>query len=173
MTEQIETTKPESAIEAASRVDVFVMRLRDHYNQMAPHVQERETAKLLKEAMEQIKRLTLDMGLLQIAFDDKKRLLESCEKALAERQDHVDGADMSASLAIEKACEREAAAVMGFVNNAIGAFESGFVDTHEVTLSQLYRAAQHYVKDSNNVDIPMIDEVWGKETAEACRTGDA
>lgn len=72
----------------------------------------------------------------------------------------------------EEINEAKAKAVMDFVNNAIGAFETGFIDSHEVDLCSLYRSAQHHVKDNYGIDTPMINEAWGKETAKACKQGD-
>ncbi len=45
----------------------------------------REAETLINLLIVDNKRLELDMGLLQVAFEDKKSLLESCEAALTER----------------------------------------------------------------------------------------
>jgi len=54
MTEATDTTNPEAAADPAVGVDALVSRLRHHYQQMAPHVKDRKTAHLLREATERI-----------------------------------------------------------------------------------------------------------------------
>ena len=63
----------------------------------------------------------------------------------------------------------KADAVMGFVNNAIGAFESGFIDNNYCTLQQMHRSAQHHVKDSYGIDTQNMKDAWGDELFEECR----
>lgn len=65
----------------------------------------------------------------------------------------------------------QANAVMEFVNNQIGAFDSGFVDGHNLNLSQLYRFAQHHVKDNYQVETKLLNELWGETTSDACKSG--
>ncbi|MBD6945725.1 hypothetical protein [Vibrio parahaemolyticus] len=69
--------------------------------------------------------------------------------------------------------EAQSMAVMTFVNNIVGAFESGFIDNHESTLADLYQCAVNHVKDNYNQSVPMLKEVWGEQLAELCRVGDA
>ncbi|MGT9852038.1 hypothetical protein ACVSD9_25145 (plasmid) [Vibrio parahaemolyticus] len=64
-------------------------------------------------------------------------------------------------------------AVMGFVNNIVGAFESGFIDDHESTLADLYQCAVNHVKDNYEHNAPTLVEVWGEHLSELCRVGDA
>lgn len=62
-------------------------------------------------------------------------------------------------------------AVKGFVNSMIGAFESGFVDDNKLTLAELYRVAQHHIKDNYGVEIPNMRDVWGEVLYLACKDG--
>ncbi|EMY6467009.1 hypothetical protein ABCL20_004485 [Vibrio alginolyticus] len=59
----------------------------------------------------------------------------------------------------------KASAVINFVNTHIGAFEAGFIDNNQPTLAQLYRTAQHHVKDNYNYNMQSLSEVWGEELA--------
>lgn len=59
-------------------------------------------------------------------------------------------------------------AIESLVNTMIGAFESGYVEKNNPTLSEIYRVAQNHIKDNYGVEIPNIDDQWGKETAERC-----
>lgn len=63
----------------------------------------------------------------------------------------------------------KADAVMKFVNSHIGAYESGFVDQNYCTLQQLYRTAQHHVKDNYGVDALTMKEIWGQELQDECK----
>ena len=57
----------------------------------------------------------------------------------------------------------KSSAVMEFVNTQIGAFETGFVNTSEVSLYSLYRFAQLHVKDNYKVDVPMFSDQWSED----------
>lgn len=58
--------------------------------------------------------------------------------------------------------------IYDFVNEMIGAFESGFVDKNNPTLAQIHRIAQVYVKDNYDLDLPNIVEQWGSDLAQEC-----
>ena len=62
----------------------------------------------------------------------------------------------------------KAQAVMDFVNMMIGAFESGFVDKHNPTLSEIYQVARNHVRDNYDFDASNIVAAWGSETAKQC-----
>ncbi len=62
----------------------------------------------------------------------------------------------------------KADAVNEFVCSMIGALESGFIDSEQLTLAQLHRVAQNHVKDSFDIEIPHLTEQWGLETAKLC-----
>ena len=62
----------------------------------------------------------------------------------------------------------KALAVMGFVNAMIGAFEAGFVEKNNPTLSEIYRVAQNHVKDNYNFEFPNIIDQWGSDIAKEC-----
>lgn len=66
--------------------------------------------------------------------------------------------------------EIKAEAVMTFVNTQIGAFESGFVETNQVSLYSMYRFAQHHVKDSYVYDARLMSSVWGEKLAKEARS---
>ena len=59
-------------------------------------------------------------------------------------------------------------AVSEFVNNMIGALESGFVEENTLTLAQLHRVMQHHCKDNYQVEIPDISDLWGSDVAKLC-----
>lgn len=62
----------------------------------------------------------------------------------------------------------KAEAVMEFVNHMIGAFESGFVDKNNPTLSEIYRCAQNHVLDNYLTETKNIIELWGVDVATDC-----
>lgn len=64
--------------------------------------------------------------------------------------------------------DEKAAAIMGFVDMMIGAFESGFTDTNTLNLAQLHRIAENYCKDTYFCSYDTIDERWGADTAKNC-----
>ena len=47
------------------------------------------TRERIAELEEEVKTLRFEYGMLQISFDTKSRLLDSCEKALAKRDDSI------------------------------------------------------------------------------------
>ena len=59
----------------------------------------------------------------------------------------------------------KADAVLEFVNLMIGAFDAGFVDKNNPTLSEIYQVARNHVKDSYGIESPNIIEQWGEESA--------
>ena len=65
----------------------------------------------------------------------------------------------------------KAQAVMNFVDLMIGAFESGFVDKNNPTLSEIHQVARNHVLDIYGEEYPPIDYRWSKEVAEACGLG--
>lgn len=81
------------------------------------------------------------------------------------------GLEVSDVANIIRAAQGEA--VMTFVNNMVGAFESGFIDDHESTLADLYSCAVNHVKDNYDRSVPTLKESWGEKLAELCRVGDA
>ena len=64
--------------------------------------------------------------------------------------------------------EIKAAAVMGFVNMMIGAFNANFVDKNNPTLAEIHRTAQNHIKDSYGVAVKNIEDEWGRDTAIDC-----
>ena len=62
----------------------------------------------------------------------------------------------------------KADAINEFVGHMIGALESGFIDENTVTLAQIHRVSQNYVKDSFNIELPHITEQWGETVAKIC-----
>ena len=64
--------------------------------------------------------------------------------------------------------EIKAKAVMEFVNMMIGAFNTGFVDKNNPTLSEIYQVARNYIKDSYGVEVPDIVQAWGEDLAKEC-----
>ncbi len=68
----------------------------------------------------------------------------------------------------EEENKMKAGAVSEFVNMMIGAFESGFVDKNNPTLSEIFRVAQNHIADNYGVKTHNIDVVWGREIAEQC-----
>tara|TARA_R110000851_G_scaffold286415_1_gene440298 strand:- start:321 stop:560 length:240 start_codon:yes stop_codon:yes gene_type:complete len=69
---------------------------------------------------------------------------------------------------MKKEKQIKADAVSEFVNTIIGAFESGFIDSSELTLATLHRVAQNHCKDVYDVELPHITEQWGMDTAKEC-----
>lgn len=63
-----------------------------------------------------------------------------------------------------------AEAVMGFVNVQLGAFESNFIETNQVSLYSMYRFAQHHIKDNYGEDIKNLADVFSEEFANECRS---
>ncbi|GAB6264279.1 hypothetical protein [Photobacterium sp. R1] len=63
-------------------------------------------------------------------------------------------------------------AVMTFVNNMVGAFESGLIEDHESNLADVYQCAVNHVKDNYDRSVPSLKETWGEDIAELCRIGD-
>ena len=69
----------------AGQNERLVMRMRRHYSQMAPHAKERETAKLLKEAIEQI-------DSLGVAIDELPTCKIACNGVLLVTADRYNAA---------------------------------------------------------------------------------
>lgn len=54
-------------------------------------------------------------------------------------------------------------AVMLFADNIIGAFESGFLESTSLTLSEIHRMAQNHIKDNYQAEAQTLEQAWGKE----------
>jgi hypothetical protein len=85
----------------------------------------------------------------------------------------------SANFALNYSCTGEckteenkikADAVMEFVNIQLGAFESNFVETNQVSLYSMYRFAQHHVKDNYEQETKNLADVYSVEFANECRS---
>lgn len=90
-----------------------------------------------------------------VAIDGEKINPNGCEWVKAS----------DADIAVKDAATKS---VMGFVNSMIGAFESGFVDDNKLTLAELYRVAQHHLRDNYGSEIPNMRDAWGDETYKSC-----
>jgi hypothetical protein len=64
--------------------------------------------------------------------------------------------------------EASAKAIMSFVGSMVGAFESGFADTANCSIAEVYQVARHYVKDNYNHNTEMFSSVMGDEFAKEC-----
>ena len=64
--------------------------------------------------------------------------------------------------------EIKAAAILEFVDMMICAFESGFTEKNNPTLSEVHGTAIYYVKDNYGVDYKDICEAWGERLAIDC-----
>ena len=101
----------------------------------------------------QIKQLIAKLGLISIAADEgnmakvKELIPPSCADVVREMR---------------------AEAVRLFVDNLIGAFESGFIDSNTVSLAQLHRVMQTHVEDNYQIKVPHIREAWGEWVADNC-----
>jgi len=62
----------------------------------------------------------------------------------------------------------KADAINNFVSTMIGAFESGFVDKNNPTLSEIHQVARNHVKDNYDIELPNIVEQWGENVANDC-----
>lgn len=62
--------------------------------------------------------------------------------------------------------------VMDFANMHVGAFESGFTSNNTLTIYDLHRTAQNYVRDTFQVNVKSLDEEWGELTSKECRSSD-
>lgn len=62
----------------------------------------------------------------------------------------------------------KAGAIKDFVNSMIGAFESGFVDKNNPTLSEIHQVARNHIKDNYGIETDNIVDEWGQELAEHC-----
>jgi hypothetical protein len=65
----------------------------------------------------------------------------------------------------------KAEAIFNFVDLMIGAFESGFVDKNNPTLSEIHQVARNHVFDTYGKEYPPIDQRWSKELAKECGLG--
>lgn len=59
-------------------------------------------------------------------------------------------------------------AINDFVSQMIGALEAGFIDDNELTLAELHRVAQNYIYDKFGINMPTLEDQWGKEVAFMC-----
>lgn len=64
----------------------------------------------------------------------------------------------------------KADAINHFISMIIGARESGFIGTSVLTLAELHQLARHHVNDNYAVPLPRIEEQWGEQVAELCRS---
>lgn len=62
----------------------------------------------------------------------------------------------------------KAEAIKHFVSTMIGAFDAGFVDKNNPTLSEIHQVARNHIKDNYGIDTPDIIKEWSKEVAESC-----
>ncbi len=62
--------------------------------------------------------------------------------------------------------------VMDFANMHVGAFEAGFTSNNTLTIYDLHRTAQNYVRDTFQVNVKSLDEEWGELTSKECRYND-
>ena len=69
--------------------------------------------------------------------------------------------------------KHKARVVMDFANMHVGAFDSGFVDGNTLTVYDVHRSAQNYVKDTFNVEVKGLADEWGELTAKECRYGES
>ncbi|WJT09267.1 hypothetical protein [Vibrio harveyi] len=65
----------------------------------------------------------------------------------------------------------KASAVMNFVEAIRGAYGAGFVDNNP-TVYDIYRSAQHHVKDNYGIDTEIWDDDLAKESRSEWRNGD-
>lgn len=100
-----------------------------------------------------------DTGLIELMVNGSVIDIWSC-----------DGGDPEIEFATFKKihCAGQASAVMNFVNTQVGAFESGCVDSNQVSLYSMYRFAQHHVKDNYGVDVKFMHDQWGGNTTSLC-----
>ena len=75
--------------------------------------------------------------------------------------------------AIKESKANKAKIVMDFANMHVGAFDSGFVDGNTLTVYDVHRSAQNYVKDTFQVNVQSLAEEWGELTAKECRYGES
>lgn len=68
--------------------------------------------------------------------------------------------------------EIKAAAIMGFVDLMIGAFESGFVNKNNPTLAEIHQVARNHIADSYGVNYSDIVIRHGEQTAKDCGFGE-
>ena len=62
-------------------------------------------------------------------------------------------------------------AVMNFVDVQIGAFESGFIDSSDLTLFQMHQYSRQHVKDNYEMETPYFSDVWGVDMICHCSGG--
>lgn len=66
-----------------------------------------------------------------------------------------------------------AKAIQDFVDSMIGARESGFEETSNLTLADVYAYSRFYIQLHYGVESPALSEKWGSDVAELCKkTGD-
>ena len=75
--------------------------------------------------------------------------------------------------AIKESKASKAKIVMDFANMHVGAFDSGFVDGNTLTVYDVHRSAQNYVRDTFQVNVQSLSEEWGELTAKECRYGES
>lgn len=67
----------------------------------------------------------------------------------------------------------EAKAIQQFVAAMIGARESGFEETSNLTLANIHSFSRFYINLQYDIESPTLAEEWGPEVAELCKqTGD-
>lgn len=64
----------------------------------------------------------------------------------------------------------KADAIMNFVDVHLGAFESGFVDSSELSLYSLHKSAQSHIVDNYSVSSQSISDKYGREFSEMCKS---
>ena len=65
----------------------------------------------------------------------------------------------------------KAVGVNNFVNTQIGAFESGFINTSDLTLFNMYQYARQHVKDNYDMEATAFSEQWGVDMIRYCSGG--
>jgi hypothetical protein len=63
-------------------------------------------------------------------------------------------------------------AIMAFANMHVGAFDAGFVEGNTLTVYDVHRSAQNYVRDTFQVNVRSLAETWGNDTAVDCRASE-
>ncbi len=94
---------------------------------------------------------------------DVVKLLESASVVIYEQHSKID------ELSKQRSDLVKTQAIMNFVNNMIGAFESGFIEDNQSNLADIYQCAKVHIKDNYGIDIPNLEHEWGKELALQCK----
>ncbi len=114
----------------------------------------------------------IDYGFIEIIGEDEEGREGSCEVEIPSIAKQALELIKDLQEKQKEANKLKADAVMDFVNGAIGAFESGFIDKPVLNLQQLHRSAQHHCKDNYGIDTPLMTETWGEKIFEECRKSD-